>query len=191
MSSRTMTANDFVGGESKSSILGWVIFAGIALMALGAVAVIYDVTATVASVILFGSLLLFAGAMQMVHAFQAQSWSGFFLWLLDGVLRATIGSLLLLYPTPGAETLTLVLSFYFIAGGLFRAIASTIVRFPSWGWSVASGLIAAALGVMLAMQWPTSGQWFIGFAVGIDLIFSGWSLLMFASVIKSLMPSKA
>src|SRR5258708_2325828 len=98
MSSHTMTANDFVGGESKSNIFGWVIFAGIALMALGTVAVIYDVTATVASVILFGSLLLVAGAMQMVHAFQAQGWSGFFLWLLDGVLRATVGILLLLYP---------------------------------------------------------------------------------------------
>jgi uncharacterized membrane protein HdeD (DUF308 family) len=47
------------------------------------------------------------------------------------------------------------------------------VRFPSWGWSVASGLISVALGVMLALQWPTSGLWFIGFAVGIDMIFSG------------------
>src|SRR5215470_13323250 len=104
MSTRTMTANDFVGWESKgSSILGWIVFAGIALIALGTAAVIYDVTATTASVIAFGSLLLVAGVMQMFHSFQAQSWSSFFLWLLDGVLRATVGVLLLVYPTAGAE----------------------------------------------------------------------------------------
>jgi uncharacterized membrane protein HdeD (DUF308 family) len=83
------------------------------------------------------------------------------------------GVLLVIYRGSGAATLTLILSFYFIARGAFRAIGSTVVRFPSWGWSVASGLISVALGVMLALQWPTSGLWFIGFAVGIDMIFSG------------------
>jgi uncharacterized membrane protein HdeD (DUF308 family) len=34
------------------------------------------------------------------------------------------------------------------------------------------------------MQWQTSSTWFIGFAVGVDLILSGWALLMFASVIN-------
>lgn len=191
MGSRTMIANDFADGESKSSIFWWVILAGIALIALGTVAVVYDARTTVASVMLFGSLLVVAGAVQMIHSFQAQKWSTFFLWLLDGVLRATVGTLLVLYPTSGAATLTLVLSFYFIAGGIYRAIAASMLRFPSWGWTVFSGLVSIVLGVMLTMQWPESGLWFIGFAVGLDLIVSGWSLLMVASVIKTLMPSRA
>jgi uncharacterized membrane protein HdeD (DUF308 family) len=37
---------------------------------------------------------------------------------------------------------------------------------------------------MLAMQWPTSGHWFIGFAVGIDMLVYGWALLMFAAAVK-------
>jgi uncharacterized membrane protein HdeD (DUF308 family) len=41
------------------------------------------------------------------------------------------------------------------------------------------------------MQWPTSALWFIGFAVGVDLIFSGWALLMFAAVVKQLFPANA
>lgn len=40
------------------------------------------------------------------------------------------------------------------------------------------------LGILLAMQWPASGMWFIGLAVGIDLIVSGWALLMFAAAMK-------
>ena len=67
MGSRTMIANDFADGDSKSSIFWWVILAGIALIALGTVAVVYDAKATVASVMLFGSLLVVAGAVQMVH----------------------------------------------------------------------------------------------------------------------------
>jgi uncharacterized membrane protein HdeD (DUF308 family) len=191
MGSRTMIANDFAVGENKSSIFWWVILSGIVLIALGTVAVVYDAKATVASVMLFGSLLVVAGAVQMIHSFQAQKWSTFFLWLLDGVLRATVGTLLVLYPASGAATLTLVLSFYFIAGGIYRAIAASTLRFPSWGWTVFSGLVSIVLGIMLTMQWPESGLWFIGFAVGLDLIVSGWSLLMVASVIKTLMPSRA
>jgi len=95
------------------------------------------------------------------------------------------------YPGSGAQALTLVLSFYFIAGGLFKTFGSAMLQFPSWGWSVASGLVSVALGVMLAMQWPSSSTWFIGFAVGLDLILYGWALLMFASAIKKLSPSYA
>ena len=186
MSSGTLTANEFSGGESTSSVRGWVIFVGIASLALGTAAVIYDNTATIASVVLFGWLLMFAGVMQTVHAFQVRNWSGFFLYLLDGIIRTTVGALLVLYPGAGALSLTLVLSVYFIVGGLFKAIGSAWLRFPSWGWSVGSGVVAVALGIMLAMQWPASGMWFIGFAVGIDLILYGWALLMFAAAVKKL-----
>lgn len=186
MSAQTMTASAFAGGESEGHFRGWVIFAGISMLVLGIAAVMYDVTATIASVVLFGWLLTVAGFMQIVHAFQVRSWSGFFLYLLDGILRATAGTLIVLYPGTGAETLTLVLSFYFIVGGLFKTFASISLQFPSWGWSVASGLVSVALGVMLAAQWPASGMWFIGLAVGIDLILYGWALLMFAAAIKKL-----
>jgi len=191
MHAETLTASAFAGGDSKSNLRGWVIFAGIAMLVLGTAAVIYDVTATIASVVLFGWLLALAGIMQIVHAFQVRTWSGFFLYLLDGILRATVGTLLVLYPGSGALTLTLVLSFYFIVGGLFKTIGSIVLQFPSWGWSVASGLVSVALGVMLAMQWPATGTWFIGFAVGLDLILYGWALLMFAAAVKKLSTSFA
>jgi uncharacterized membrane protein HdeD (DUF308 family) len=166
-----------------------VIFAGITLLVLGTAAVIYDVTATLASVFTFGWLLMLAGFMQIVHAFQVRTWSGFFLYLLDGIIRATVGTLLVVYPESGALTLTLVVSFYFIVGGLFKAVGSMVLQFPSWGWTVASGLVSVALGVMLAMQWPASGLWFIGFAVGLDLILYGWALLMFAAAVKNVSPN--
>ena len=192
MSSQTMTASMFAtDGESSKNIRGWVIFAGITLLVLGTAAIIYDGTVTIASVVLFGWLLMVAGVMQIAHAVQVRYWSGFFLYLLDGIVRATVGTLLVLYPGSGAEALTLVLSFYFTAGGLFKTFGSIVLQFPSWGWTVASGLVSVALGVMLAIQWPASGTWFIGFAVGLDLILYGWALLMFAAAVKKLSSSFA
>ncbi len=94
--------------------------------------------------------------------------------------------MLVIYPNAGAQSITLLLSFYFIVGGLFKTFGSIVLQFPSWGWSVASGLVSVALGVMLAMQWPASGTWFIGFAVGLDLILYGWALVMLAVAMKKL-----
>jgi len=186
-----MTAVFETGGDSARGYRRWVIFAGITSLVLGVAAVIYNGTATIASVVLFGWLLMFAGALQIVHAFQVRTWSGFFLYLLDGIVRATVGTLTLVYPGSGAQALTLVLSFYFIVAGIFRTIGSISLQFPSWGWSVASGLLSVALGTMLALHWPASGQWFIGLAVGIDLIMYGWALLMFALAVRKLTPSYA
>jgi uncharacterized membrane protein HdeD (DUF308 family) len=192
MRAKTMTADLFESGSDIiKSYRSWVITAGITLLVLGTAAVIYDVKATSASVVLIGGLLLVAGLVQIAHAFQVLTWSGFFLYLLDGVVRATVGTLMVMYPGSGAQALTLLLSFYFIVAGVFRTIGSIILQFPSWGWSVASGLLSVALGVMLALQWPASGQWFIGFVVGLDLILYGWALLMFAAAVKQLSPSYA
>ncbi|HET9832236.1 MAG TPA: HdeD family acid-resistance protein, partial [Vicinamibacterales bacterium] len=189
--SHTMSADTFSFGDAVSSIRGWMVFAGLAMLALGITAIVYDTTATTVSVVAFGVILAMAGAAQIVNSFQVRTWSGFFLYLLDGLVRAVVGTLLVLYPTAGAESLTLVLSFYFIIGGLFKGIGSAVLRFPSWGWSVASAVISIVLGVMLAGQWPATSAWFIGLAVGIDLILYGWALLMFASVLKSVSPSQA
>ena len=159
MRSQTMSADVFVtSGDDAKTVRGWVIFAGITSLVLGVAAVIYDATATTASVVFFGSLLLLAGVMQIVHAFQVRTWSGFFLYLLDGVIRTAVGAYLVVYPEAGAQTLTLVLSFYFIVAGIFRTIGSIVLQFPSWGWAVFSGVLSVALGIMLAAQWPSSAM---------------------------------
>jgi len=95
MESEAMTADLYASiGDSIRSYRSWVIAAGITSLALGAAAIIYNGTATIASVTVFGGLLMFAGAVQIVHAFQVRTWSGFFVYLLDGIIRAAVGTLM-------------------------------------------------------------------------------------------------
>jgi uncharacterized membrane protein HdeD (DUF308 family) len=112
--------------------------------------------------------------------------SGFFLYLLSALFRGFTGDLLIRYPLAGAASLTLILASFFVVGGLFRAIGAGMMKFPRWGWSVFSGVVSLVLGIMLLAQMPVSSVWFIGFAIGVDLIVDGASLIGFATAINTL-----
>jgi uncharacterized membrane protein HdeD (DUF308 family) len=159
---------------------------GILFIILGAVCVIGDVSATFATVLVFGWVLLFSGIFALVHAFRTHTWQGFLLSLLSALLRGFTGYLLIRYPLAGAASLTLILASFFIVGGLFRAIGSGMLKLPRWGWSVLSGIVSVVLGIMLLVQMPVSSLWFIGFAIGVDLIVDGASLIGFATALHSL-----
>ena len=178
------------GMEEIRSSWGWFLALGIVLTLLGVACIVYDVTATSATVLVFGWLLLISGVFALVQALTVGTWGGFFLYLLSALLRGFTGYLLIRYPTPGAESLTLVLGSFFIVGGLFRAIGSGMAQFPSWGWGVFSGVISVALGIMVLWHWPIVSVWFVGLAVGVDLIVDGIAVCSFAGAIHHL-PGRA
>ena len=161
----------------------WFLVLGITLAVLGVCCVASAVTATFATVFVFGWLLLISAVFQLVHAFRTGTWSGVLINLLSALFRGFTGFLLIRHPVMGAEALTVVLASFFIVAGLFRAVASPIVRFPRWGWAVFSGLITTVLGFLVLAQIPVSGVWFIGFAIGVDFIFDGIATIGFAAAI--------
>ena len=161
---------------------------GIALIALGSLAIYSVVFATFATVIFFAWLLIFAGFIQFGHALYAREWSGFFLQLAVGIFALVAGILILFRPVAGAATLTLLLSFMFIAQGTLRIILALFSRkrLANWGWILFSGILTLALGIMILFQWPYSGLYIIGLFVGIDLIFNGWALVMLSMFARKL-----
>ncbi|MGO9994934.1 MAG: HdeD family acid-resistance protein [Steroidobacteraceae bacterium] len=162
---------------------GWFVALGVALIALGGACIAYNATATEATVLVFGWLLLVGGVFALIQAFRTRTRSGFFLYLLSALLRGFTGYLLIRYPVAGELSLTLVLASFFVIGGIFRAVGAGTLQFPQWGWAMFSGLVSVALGVMLLMQLPTSSLWFIGLAIGIDFIFDGaWMIALGAAL---------
>lgn len=165
---------------------GWFMFLGVLLIVCGLICIAGDITATFATVFAFGCLMMLSGVVALVHAFRVHTWNGFFLYLMSALLRGFTGYVLVRYPVAGAVGITLVLALFFVAGGLFRAIGAGILGLPRWGWSVFSGIVAVALGITLLAQMPVSSIWFIGFAIGLDLILEGTSLVGFAMAIHHL-----
>jgi uncharacterized membrane protein HdeD (DUF308 family) len=173
--------NPWVAGrEAVQRDWGWFLVLGILLMVLGAMALAASVLMTLGTMVFFGCLLIVGGVIQLINAFKARGWGGFFLLLLTGILGVVTGWLMVRHPGAAALSLTLLLAPFFMVGGLFRVVGSVMLRFPNWGWACLSGVIAFLLGVMLVMEWPASGLWLIGTCIGITLIFDGWGWVILA-----------
>jgi uncharacterized membrane protein HdeD (DUF308 family) len=166
----------------------WFLVLGILLMLVGLVAISSTVVATLASVWVFGFLLLAGGTVQVVNAFLARSWRGFFVHLLAGTLQLIVGMFMIDEPFVAAEGLTLLLAAAFLAGGLIRIVITLLDRFPGWPWVLLNGVVTLALGILIWRQWPASSLWVVGLFVGIDLLFSGWSWVMLGLMVKGTGP---
>ena len=174
------------GLEHVRKSWGWFLVFGILLAVLGAVCVVKSQTATTFSILVLGWVLAISGVLWLVNAVWAFSWQGFFLYLLNAIIRGVVGYLLIRHPDAGAAGVTMLVACLFIVGGLFRIAGAAAIKFPRWGWTAFAGLVAVALGVYLLATWTASSTFFVGLAIGIDLIFDGAALTGFAAAIRSL-----
>jgi len=154
---------------------GWLLAFGIVLMVLGLAAIVRSVASTVASMVFFGWLMVFASIIDLVSAFMVGKWAGFFLHLLLAIIFGATGFVFLKNPVISAELATLVMSMFFLVAGMYQLVVALWTHLPGFGWHVVNGAITFVLGGLLLAQWPISGLYAIGLFVGIDLIFYGWA----------------
>src|SRR5262245_4271651 len=157
---------------------------GVALIAAGGVAISSSFIASMATMLVFGIMLVLGALFELVTALWGRSWRGFFLHLLGGVLYLIVGVLLIENPLESAVTLTLLVAVGLLASGISRIVVSMVERFDGWGWMLLSGLIGALLGIALWRRWPLDGTWFIGLYVGIEMLTSGFSWLMLGLAVR-------
>ena len=159
---------------------GWYFALGAFLVILGVIASGMGVVTTMFSVVVLGWILLGAGAGLVILSFLTGRWSGFLLSLAAGVLSIIAGIEMLSYPVSAAVAITMIIGTILLVAGIFRSVASLVMRFPNWGWALVSGIAAFALGAMLLKNWQNTSLWFLGFAIGIDLILHGISWMTFS-----------
>ena len=165
---------------------GWFLAFGIGVLVLGIAAVVRAVTATVASMLFFGWLLVLASGIEIAQAVMVGHWAGFFQHLLAAVLFGITGLLIVMRPLISAEVATVFMAMFFLIGGLFQLIGAVAIASPGWGWQAADGVITFVLGLLVLAQWPASGLWVIGLFVGIDLIFYGCAWIALALGLRAM-----
>jgi uncharacterized membrane protein HdeD (DUF308 family) len=170
--------------EAKKQIAdhwGWFLALGILLVLAGVAAILFPLVSTIATKIALGWIFLVSGALLIIHAFSSQQWRGFIWGLLLGALYVIAGGWLAFFPFTGIITLTLILAALFLAEGVLEVIMAVRVRpHEGWGWLLLSGLVAIAVGAMIAAELPTSAIWAIGLLTGINLLSSGVSFVVLA-----------
>src|ERR1700745_2935970 len=113
----------------------WEILWDVCLFVAGLLAIGLPLVAGVAFDIVFGWLLLLAGAAHFVFAYQSRP-AGSFAWkLLVGLLYVLSGLYLLFFPLSGVASLTLLFSSFLLLEGALETVAYFEIRStPGAGW---------------------------------------------------------
>jgi uncharacterized membrane protein HdeD (DUF308 family) len=163
----------------------WLLLAlGLVSVLAGILAISSAVIATMASVLVFGWLLLIEATSEVIGGVMVRNGKGFVLHLVAAVVYLMVGLFMLGDPIRAAAVLTLLLATAFFAGGLLRIILSLVMRFPSWPWVLLNGAIDLLFGAFIWRGWPGSSLWVIGQLVGIDLLLHGWSSVVLALTVR-------
>jgi uncharacterized membrane protein HdeD (DUF308 family) len=163
----------------------WLLIAGVLSLLAGVVAIVLPNVASVATAILIGWMLVFAGARDVVDAFSIRDHKRMLQRMLIAALCFAAGLYLLLSPLDGTFTLTAILVIWFVAVGIARLVIG-VTDYPQPGASVlaVSGALSLGLGLLLAMRLPDSATWAVGLLVGVDLLFTGALLIALAQSLR-------
>lgn len=165
---------------------GWLMGAGIALIALGLFGIVAATLFSVVSALSFGAMMLIGGGVLLVDAFRREGWKSRVAMLAVGVLYVITGALVFYNPLQAVIALTLLAAAMLVAVGMLRIIMAFQMRPLSvWGWVLASGLLSLVLGLYIVLQLPQAATWVLGTFLAIELIFQGWAYVALARAIRS------
>lgn len=157
---------------------GWLIAGGILSIFVGFAAIGTPLLYGVVLVQLLGALALVTGVISVAIAIFGRHTGHRVLEAVSGLIRIAAGIVLLSYVGSGLAVITLILAIFFVIEGVVLSVGALKMRSHSgWVWTLISGLAAILLGLMIYVQWPSSSDWVVGLLFGINLIFSGTSLL--------------
>ncbi len=165
---------------------GWFVALGVGELILGGIASANLMATNLASVLVIGAAMIFAGLLQIAHAFSARGLRGVLFWLLAGVIYGAAGVIILFDPLLASLTLSLTAGMFLVVAGLMRIWAGLHVRpAAGWRWIVAAGALTVCVGGIVVAAWPAIGLWFLGAMLVVDLIFQGWGLIAFGVALRA------
>jgi uncharacterized membrane protein HdeD (DUF308 family) len=160
--------------ETDSYSLGWprwaLITFGLISIIAGVMALVWPGVTILALVIFLGIQILVWGVLLVVNAFQAGQ--GRVLAVIFGVLALIAGTSLFLRPIRNLGAVVIVLSVFWVVGGLIEVIESIVERGKGWGWELTSGLLSIAAGIV-AIVWPEITLFVIAIVAGVWMIMVG------------------
>jgi uncharacterized membrane protein HdeD (DUF308 family) len=170
----------------------WYIIAAIVFILAGMFAIAEPAMAALGITILVGWLLIFGAVAHLVATFRGGGTAKVLWELLSAVVFGVGGFYMLSHPLMALGSLTLLLAAVIVAVGIFEIITYfRLQREHPSGWILANGIIALILGGLIWAHWPSSSVWAIGTLVGVNLLFTGITRLMFGLAGRKLVKSAA
>ncbi len=152
---------------------------GLVLALAGLLCITFPIATSISVEIIVGACF-FVGA--IFTLFQSPRQKGAWdkgIYLITAILYAIGGFVMLAYPIQGTLLLTIVLGAIFFTQGLFTIFywAAKKKRRVSNSFALFNGVINILLGAIILMN-ISAGLSFIGLLVGINMLFTGITILM-------------
>jgi uncharacterized membrane protein HdeD (DUF308 family) len=178
--------------EFAKKLTGWYIAAAILFIVIGLFAIIEPAVAGLGVTLLVGWLLIFGGVVHLFTALRGGGAKQVLSQVLIGILYLIGGIYFLMHPLLGIATLTLFLAAVFLAEGVLEFVAYFRIKNEgASGWLLLNGIVTLLLGGLIWFQWPSSSVWAIGILVGVNLLMTGLTRLMFGLTVRKLAASSA
>ncbi len=128
-----------------------------------------------------GATFMLAGIWQLWAVFSDRDGGNRWLGGALGLALIVLAVALLANPLAGLVSLTAAVGFMFAFLGILRILIAWDVR-PrgGWGWMMASGVVSAALALLIFVTLPGSALALLGVFLAVDLVTSGLVTLTMA-----------
>jgi uncharacterized membrane protein HdeD (DUF308 family) len=162
----------------KTSTKIWMCLAGLALVVLGILCIMYPGSTLLSLAWLFGVFFFIGGCTEMAawaatRRFMLRSGLMFF----SALLQIILGCMMLFHPTPVMMVLPFLFAFWLLFEGIDIAIGSydfRLVGFRNWWIVCCLGIVAACFGAYCLMN-PNVSVETIAWLVGLGIILDGVS----------------
>lgn len=168
-------------------ITGWYIAAAVLFIVLGIFAIIEPGVAGLGVTLLVGWLLIFGAVAHFITAFKGGGAKQVIFQVLVGIVYLIGGLYFLTHTIMAVGTLTLLLAGIILAEGVVEVVAYFRMKGDgASGWLLLNGIITLLLGGLIWFHWPSSSIWAIGTLVGVNLLMTGITRLMFGLAARKL-----
>jgi uncharacterized membrane protein HdeD (DUF308 family) len=168
-------------------ITGWYLAAAVLFILLGLFAIIHPAVAGLGVTVLVGWLLIFGCVGHMVAAFRRGGGKQAIYQVLIAIVYLVGGLYFLTHVIMATETLTLLLGGIIVAEGVLEVISYLRLKSESASrWLLLNGVVTLVLGGLICLHWPSSTVWAIGTLVGVNLLMTGITRLMFGLAVRKL-----
>jgi uncharacterized membrane protein HdeD (DUF308 family) len=155
---------------------------GVIMIFLGFLAIIFPVATTIRLAVILAAILIVSGVVQGVNAFRFRSERGGPGRFIGSLLALLAGIVILRDVRAGVVGIGVLFTFYFFANAAGKWVLAAEIRpLPGWQSILLSGIASFILGVIMLLSFPFSSFVFPAIVLGVELIFSGMTVIAYAS----------
>jgi uncharacterized membrane protein HdeD (DUF308 family) len=158
----------------------WLTIEAIALIVLGAAAIIFPYFTGLAFGVFLGWVLFIVGLLGIASAIQGRAHAHLGWSVASAVVAMVAGLLLVFHPLVASVAITLIVAAYLLIDGVALVALGLDQKkrgVTRWYYVLGAGVVDILLGVVLLVLTGAGSAGLVGFIIGVDLIIAGVGLL--------------